>query len=356
MEMTHEADSDCFELASEDPEIVRALLAERGWGDGLPIVVPTRERVEAFLGHEANVDIDPDELVGIIPPRQGEASNRAIAVNAVMAGCTPELFAVVRTAIAALCRPEANLAGAQSTTGPSAPLVIVHGEAVEKFGFNSGHGTFGPGWVANSTVGRAVRFVLSHVGGVRAGDASMTTQGQPGQFGMCIAENLPATPWDSYAASIGVDAASAVSVFVSESLHNAQDHSSTEPRGVLRTIAAMAAARGSNATYACDAEVFVILCPEHAQLVASRGWSRRDVQLYLYEHARLSRDQLSEGGCAGMDSWRPWMHADEEGGQLLPCVDHPDDFRVLVAGGAGKHTGVLTSWGPTRSVTLPMDY
>ena len=117
----------------------------------------------------------------------------------------------------------------------------------------------------------------------------------------------------------------------------------------------MAAARGSNATYACDAEVFVFFCPEHAQLIAQGGWSRRDVQLYLYEHARLTRAQLSEGGCAGMDSWRPWMHADEEQQQRLPCVDHPDDFRLLVAGGAGKHTAVVTSWGPTRSVTVPVE-
>jgi hypothetical protein len=183
----------------------------------------------------------------------------------------------------------------------------------------------------------------------------MTTQGQPGQFGMCIAENLRATPWASYPASIGVDAPSAVSVFIAESLHNSQDHTSTTPRGILQTAASMAAARGSNATYACDAEVFVVLCPEHAQLIANDGWSRRDIQLYLYEHARLTRAQLSEGGCAGMDSWRPWMHADAELDQRLPCVDHPDDFRLLVAGGAGKHTAVITSWGPTRSVTVPVE-
>ncbi|MBJ19888.1 MAG: hypothetical protein GY910_05605 [bacterium] len=343
---------DGFELPSEDPTEIREFLTSRGWGDGLPVVVPTKARVDAFFEHN---DFDPDELVGILPPRQGEATNRVIAINAVMAGCPSELFPIVRAAIAALCRPEANLAGAQATTGPAASLIIVHGEAVERFGFNAGHGTFGPGWVANSSVGRAVRFVLSHAGGTRAGQASMTTQGQPGQFGICIAENLPATPWRSYPSSIGIDAPSALTVFISESLHNAQDHTSIEPRGVLRTIASMAAAHGSNATYACDAEVFVILCPEHAQLIASDGWSRRDVQLYLYEHARLSRLQLTEGGCAGMDSWRPWMHADSELDQRLPCVDHPDDFRILVAGGAGKHTAVLTSWGPTRSVTLPLN-
>ncbi|MBW2232313.1 MAG: hypothetical protein JRH17_18155 [Deltaproteobacteria bacterium] len=341
-----------FELTSEDPSEVRRLLAERGWGDGLPIVVPTEKRVAEFL---AAVECDPDALVGILPPRLGEATERIVAVNAVMAGCTPDLFPVVRTALSAMCRPEANLAGVQATTGPVAPLIVVHGEAVEKLGFNSGHGTFGPGWVPNATVGRAIRLILMHVGGARAGEASMTTQGQPGQYGLCIAENLPATPWESYPASLGVDAGSAVTVYFSESLHNSQDHVSQEPDGILQTIAWMAAAPGSNATYACDAECFVVMCPEHAQCVASRGWSRRDVQLYLYEHARLSRRQLAVGGCAGMDSWRPWMHADSDPDQRLPVVDHPDDFRILVAGGGGKHSSVLTSWGPTRSVTLPFE-
>jgi hypothetical protein len=40
---------------------------------------------------------------------------------------------------------------------------------------------------------------------------------------------------------------------------------------------------------------------------------------------------------------------------LLPVTGHPDNYRVLVAGGAGKHSSVLHSWGVTQSVTLPID-
>jgi hypothetical protein len=346
-------DHEGFELLSEDPGEVRRAFLERGWGDGLPIVAPTAERVEQMLGPGSNKD--PDELIGIIPPRLGQATRRLIAVNAVMAGCTPELLPVVCTAVSALCRPEVNLAGAQATTGPVAPLTIVHGAAVDRLGFNCGHGTFGPGWVANASVGRAVKLVLLNVGGARSGDASMTTLGQPGQYGMCIAENTPASPWESYPASLGLDAASALTVFLSESVHNAQDHSSDRPAGVLQSIASMAAAHASNATYASHAESFIVMCPEHAALVAGEGWTRQDVQLYLYEHARLTRRRLSLGGCAGMDSWRPWLHADDAPEQRLPVVNHPDRFRILVAGGAGKHSTVVTSWGPTQSVTVPLE-
>lgn len=341
-----------FELASEEPDEVRRVLAARGWGDGLPIVVPTKPRLEAFL---AASGAKPEALIGILPPRLGRATERVVAINALMAGCPPEVFPVVREAVRAMCRPEANLAGVQATTGPVAPLVIVHGDAVERLGFNAGQGTFGPGWVANATVGRALRLVLMHVGGARAGRSSMTTQGQPGQYGLCIAENRAATPWESYPASLGLDAPSAVTLYFCESLRNAQDHTSTSPRGVLGTIASSAALVGSNATFAGESECFVVMCPEHARLVADRGYARRDVQLYLYEHARLTRRRLSLGGCAGMDSWRPWMHEDDDPDQRLPVVDHPDDFRIVVAGGAGKHSAVVTSWGPTRSVTLPLE-
>ena len=82
---------DGFELPSEDPTEVREFFTSRGWGDGLPVVVPTKARVDAFF---ENNDFDPDELVGIIPPRQGEATNRVIAINAVMAGC-PSCSAII---------------------------------------------------------------------------------------------------------------------------------------------------------------------------------------------------------------------------------------------------------------------
>jgi hypothetical protein len=36
-------------------------------------------------------------------------------------------------------------------------------------------------------------------------------------------------------------------------------------------------------------------------------------------------------------------------------TDHPDNVRVLVAGGPGKHSCVIPSWGMTRSVTVAVE-
>jgi hypothetical protein len=34
---------------------------------------------------------------------------------------------------------------------------------------------------------------------------------------------------------------------------------------------------------------------------------------------------------------------------------HPDNIRVLVVGGPGKHSSIIPSWGMTRSVTVPVE-
>ena len=40
--------------------------------------------------------------------------------------------------------------------------------------------------------------------------------------------------------------------------------------------------------------------------------------------------------------------------EQMPITDAPENIRVLVAGGAGKHSCVIPSWGMTKSVTVPI--
>src|SRR5689334_21423536 len=127
-----------IEVDDDDPDTLMAALTARGWGDGLPVVAPTPERVDAMLAAAG----DPDEPLAVLQPRRGIVTRRAVAVNAVLAGCTPDVFPVVLTAVRALCRPAVNLRGVNATTHPVAPLVIVHGDIVERAGFNAGAGAF----------------------------------------------------------------------------------------------------------------------------------------------------------------------------------------------------------------------
>jgi len=61
--------------APDDLDRFQAWLMERGWGDGLPAIPPTRERVAATL---AGTRRRPDEVVAILVPRLGRATVEAL--------------------------------------------------------------------------------------------------------------------------------------------------------------------------------------------------------------------------------------------------------------------------------------
>src|SRR5688500_15290647 len=82
-------------------------------------------------------------------------------------------------------RVEADVSG---TTDAVAPLFIVNGPVRARLDINCGAGVFGPGWRANATIGRALRLVWLNVGGAKPGAISMSTFGQSGRFTYCIGE------------------------------------------------------------------------------------------------------------------------------------------------------------------------
>jgi hypothetical protein len=342
--------ADLLDLADDSPEAVLDAYEGRGWGDGLPLVPPTRDRVDAMLA--ALGDVDPDEPVATLPPRFGVATRRVIAINAVLAGCRPEHLPVVVTAVRALGRTEVNLRGVNATTHPVAPLLIVHGEIAERAGYNSGLGAYGPGNRANATTGRAVRLVLLHVAGAVPGPGDASTQGGPAKYTYCVAENLPATPWEGYAASRGVTAPSAITIHCGEAPHNVHDMESDHPAPILDKIASAMATMGQNNVCIGQGEYFVALCPEHAATAAAHRWTRRDIASYLFQKARLPVDLVRAN--FGSLAWAPWMYGLRPGEQV-PMTAHPDNISVYVCGGAGKHSSVVPSWGMTSSVTLPVE-
>src|SRR5439155_13023027 len=117
-------------LTSNISEVNERLEAGYDWvcreklRDGLPIVPPTPERVGGMLDGTRR---DPEEVIGIIPPKWAPATIEKIAINAVMAGCLPEYLPVVIAAVEAICEPRFNLYGVQATTGYVGPALLVNG-------------------------------------------------------------------------------------------------------------------------------------------------------------------------------------------------------------------------------------
>jgi hypothetical protein len=325
-------------------------LEERGLSDGLPVVAPTPDRVDAMLEHASG---NPDEVLFTLQPRAGIVTRRVVAINAVLAGCRPETFPVVLTALRALAKPQVNIRGVNATTHPVAPLVLVHGEIARAAGFHAGVGCFGPGYRANATVGRAIRLCMLHIAGAKPGFGDAATHGQPAKFTFCAAENLSESPWGSYAASRGVDAPSAVTVHCGEGPHNVHDaEAAGDPALILDKIASAMTSLGMNNAPISQAEFFIVLGPEHAASIGRRALTRKDVQSYLFDHARMPagvfRRHFEEL------AWTQWMKIVGDD-HLLPMTAEPDNIRIVVAGGPGKHSLVVPSWGMTRSVTLPLE-
>ncbi|HEU5323035.1 MAG TPA: hypothetical protein VFX28_19675, partial [Methylomirabilota bacterium] len=328
----------------DTPEALLAAFVERQWCDGLPIVPPTEDRVQAMLGGR-----DPERSPGALPPLWRQATLDKLAVNAVMAGCTPADFPVVLAAVEAMLDPAFNLYGVQATTHPVAPLLIVHGPYGREIGVHAGSGCFGPGFRANATIGRAVRLVLLNVGGAWPGRYDMATQGSPAKYAYCIGENAAASPWGP------LQDGDAVTVFGGEAPHNVNDHVSTTASGILTTVAHTAVSLGSNVGwYLAQSQLLVVLGPEHARTIAEDGFTRPDVQRFVYEHARLPLGTLRLGGMWGMQDWPRWMTAVTDPATLLPQVPSPDDVFVLVAGGSGKHSAVVPNCCFSRAVTRPI--
>jgi hypothetical protein len=264
---------------------------------------------------------------------------------------------VLITAVEAMLEPRFNLGSLQATTHPVAPLLIVHGPIAMSLGMNAGAGAFGPGSMANAVMGRAIRLILWNIGGGLPGSADRSTQGAPSKYSYCIAENIEASPWGSFITDRGLtEGTNAVTVFGCEPPHNVNDHEHGDAEGILHVAADVLRALGNNTWFIAwhgQKELMLVLGPEHAASIAASGWSRRHVREYLFSAVARRRDELALGGMYLMRDWAPALNmlpADA----LVPMVQRADDILVLVAGGAGKHSAVLPSFGATVSVTRQM--
>jgi hypothetical protein len=319
-------------------------MERRGWGDGLPLVPPTPARVGAAVRASGRPG---SEVVASLPPTWAEATVEKVAVNAVMAGCRPEYLPVVLAAVRAAAREAFNLYAVQTTTHPCGVLAIVSGPAAAELGMSSGYGAFGPGNRANATIGRALRLVLMNIAGARPGVLDRATQGTPAKYTYCVAESED-SPWEPLRVSLGYAATdSVVTVVAGEGPHNVNDHGSTTADSLLQQIAGTLAIPSSNNAY-MKGDSYLFLGPEHARQLAAEGLGREDVQRLLFERARIPRERFGPGQLARIeDGFGPAER--EMAREALRVGMGPEDIRVLVTGGDGRHSCWVPTFGMTRS-------
>ena len=322
---------------------------DAGWTDGLPVVPPTEASITAML---AGAGLRGDEVVGEIAGRNAVVTAEKLAINAVLAGCRPEYAPVVAAAVRALCAPDFAYHGPASSTGGSAIVLIVGGPIARRIGLNSGNNAFGQGHRPNATIGRAVRLVMMNALNTRPGLLDRATLGNPGKYSFCFAENEDGHPWEPLHVARGLAREdSAVTVYASNSLYQVYNQLAATPEPLLLCMADALGNLGSPNLRGFS-ESLVVFAGEHAELLATSGWSRKDVQRFLMEHTRRSVADLKRAGrlpgavaAADEAAWRYVFEA-------------PEDILIAFAGGrAGSWSACLPGWGKkwTRSVTVRVD-
>jgi hypothetical protein len=326
---------------------------EQGWSDGLPVVPPTPQLVEAMLAGR-----DPGTALGTIPPVGGVATREKVAAAAVMAGCLPEYFPVLETIIRAACDPTFNLAGIQPTTHVASPLAIVSGPVVEEIGLNARAGVFGPGNRANATLGRAFALVLWNLGGARPGVSDMSQFGNPIRYGCVIGERRDVSSWAPLQTANGLDPeVSAVTLVAAEAPKSVV--ASRDPKSILGTLADCMRTLAA-ANMHLQGQMLAILGPEHARALDANGIGREEAQRRLHELARRPVRDFRAVATYGDEVWRRFWPpeidlADDDA--MVPVARAPEDILLTIAGGdVGRFSVCLPGWGSgSRAVSHPIE-
>ena len=337
-------------------------LANR-WSDGLPLVPATPEAVEAML---KGTDLARDQVVGIVDPRKGVATVEKIAINAVLAGARPAYFPLILAAVQALVDPAFDLYGVQCTGGLAAPLFIVSGPIVKDLNINFSYSTAGPGFRANSTIGRTMRLILINLGQAWPGINDMKDFGNPAKFGILVAENEAQTPpgWATLREREGFNkGVSTVSVYASQSYrqfpkHTIKPYIEQETVDQLKTSLLATAGQWGE-------EIVLAISPSTAEIMAKNNYTPASIQKELYERGRVPRKDFGPRplGGLGVSSGIPKWIDDLPDDGLVPVVPRPEDIKIFVAGGKGPGAGVVIDrWGfglsrfVTKEIKLPPNW
>lgn len=347
-----EGAADVVAAAPDPDEAQRAIeyCYEQGWSDGLPLVPVSEPLLDAFL---ATTDKDADEIIGSLEQVGRDVNVRLAAINAAMAGCKPEYFPVVLAAFEALLRDRAARGGGfQSTSGPS-PLIVVNGPVRKELGFNTAGGAFGPGFRPNATIPRAIGLLVRNGFGIHPHVLEQATQGLPGRWQVCIAENEEESPWEPLAENGGVaGGVSAVSATLTRTMEFVDNRHTPNHEDVLRDLQDTISRIGSQIFPLSS--VALVLCPEHAQMFASAGLSKQDVQNWLLERCGRTGAELSSMGKAEVA--RKGFRGEYEGDEAFhKFLAGPTSIPVIVAGAKNAAISmVVRIFGEWSGTSVPI--
>jgi hypothetical protein len=319
----------------------------QGWTDGMSITPPSIEKVEEFL---AFTDLDRHEQIAILRPGNVAATPLNIAANGVMAGCRPEHMPVLLAAVEALVDPPFNLEQLGTTTG-RIPFLVLNGPIVEELGIETGTSATSRG--PNPAIGRALGLIVRNIAGFRPGEQYMGTHGYFLPF--VLGENaqlLAEFGWDPLHVEDGFDRNANV-LSLGNTLNfgsQARETSGTDIEAILRLVCREIVHEVNlmlSAYFPDEQLVTVIMTPGQAEEAARAGYSRRDVERFLFDNSLTTIEEfefeLWAGNGGGTSTTlrnlvdeglskcpREWLELDPS--TQVPALVYPGQIRVVVAG------------------------
>ena len=349
---------------------------DQNWSDGMPVVPPTLDRVDKFLRF---TDRDANEVIGVCPSANREATVWNVAVNGVMAGCRPEYMPILLAIVEVICTPEYKIEDAGSTPGWES-LITLSGPIIKQLGFNAGQGVMRVGRQPNTSVGRFLRMFIRNVAGFTHGPEG-ADKGSIGQsFLVVLAEDEDAVAelgWQPYSVDRGFKAGDNVvtvqSVVAISAPAYSQSERAEEHAALLADVIGERACGYWTAIGMCYANwhPLIILGPSIAKVFAQDGWSKDDIRKYFYDNVKIkasAAERYAYG--AGLTGFRianavkegllpKLYHESDDPDRLVPVFQRPEWMSIVVAGDAGRNQsrgyvcnhvqGIPTS----RKVVLP---
>ena len=333
---------------------VNEFFCEKEWSDGLPVVPPTRKKIESFLNF---TDRDPNESLGTLLPDSRSATIWSVALNGAMAGCRPEYMPLLIAMIEAMAEEAYGVEHSGNTPGGET-LIILNGPMIKELGFNYTQGVMRDGFLPNTSLGRFWRLYLRNVAGF------VLHKNDKGCFGntwrVAMAENedvLARIGWEPNSVEMGFEAGdNTVMIGRYTGGDVSVSASGDRPEHILDYVAdAVRSQSRWQLTFTMGyaygkLRPLVLLSPVLAETIAKAGCSKADVKRYLYEQTFITArkfDQYTHEYSSRHESFTIAAHAakgalpaaftqSDDPDRLVPVLFSPDNFIIVVTGDPGR--------------------
>ena len=102
-------------------------------------------------------------------------------------------------------------------------------------------------------------------------------------------------------------------------------------------------------------EPWLILSPEHAEVLSRGGYSKDDIKQQLWQQSKMPASRFARKDYDRADHTRSKELGGFSAETLVPIAPTAADIGIIVAGGPGTHSVYVPTFGQTRAVSRRID-